>query len=219
MYEFRAKTPTQYDFMSRVSPYRFEAKSPHKMNSSPPQKGHPFGVPPFYSSLPSHEPILCSSWRRSGSSSPLDEVLLCMAGDNWVIWPVISWGNVLFLNTNGFFTLTWTHFWLCRQRSHEPGTMGGSALSLLILISVLWCTITPLNSPARSIYEISEEGEEMRGEWGTTVISLSTVQLTRSTEQRCSLRWAAQTHLLWQCAVTPGAQEWLLLCYLVDGST
>ena len=34
MYEFRAKTPTQYDFMSRVSPSRFEANSSLKMDSS-----------------------------------------------------------------------------------------------------------------------------------------------------------------------------------------
>lgn len=41
MYEFRAKTPTQYDFMSKVSPCRFEAESSHKMDSSSTQKGVP----------------------------------------------------------------------------------------------------------------------------------------------------------------------------------
>lgn len=47
MYEFRAKTPTQYDFMSKVSPRRFEAKSSLKMDSSCPQKGVS-----FFESLP-----------------------------------------------------------------------------------------------------------------------------------------------------------------------
>lgn len=47
MYEFRAKTPTQYDFMSRVSPCRFEAESSRKMDSSYPQKGHPVFEDPY----------------------------------------------------------------------------------------------------------------------------------------------------------------------------
>lgn len=83
MYEFRAKTPTQYDFMSRVSPCRFEAESSRKMDSSSPQKGHPVFEDPyllflapffFFFFSPNRE-------RRPGSGSPLDEVSLCMAGD------------------------------------------------------------------------------------------------------------------------------------------
>lgn len=40
--------------------------------------------------------------RGNPGPSPLDEVLLCMAGDNWVIQPVISRGCVLFLTQMGF---------------------------------------------------------------------------------------------------------------------
>lgn len=52
--------------MSRVSPCRFEAKSSRKMDSSPPQKGYPTGVPTFYSSLScclcSLSAVLLSDW-------------------------------------------------------------------------------------------------------------------------------------------------------------
>ena len=85
MYEFRAKTPTQYDFMSGVSPCRFEAESSRKMDSSSRQKGHAVFQDPyllflapfffFFFFYPNRE-------RGPGSGSPLDEVLLCMAGDN-----------------------------------------------------------------------------------------------------------------------------------------
>ena len=47
MYEFRAKTPTQYDFMSGVSPCRFEAESSRKMDSSSRQKGHAVFQDPY----------------------------------------------------------------------------------------------------------------------------------------------------------------------------
>ena len=123
MYEFRAKTPTQYDFMSRVSPCRFEAKSSRKMDSSSPQKGYPFWVPTFYSSLrrcpPSSSSALLSNRERGDPGLAALLMRSCFA---WLViteWfsPLLVEDMFCFLNTNGFFTLTWTRFWLCRRRS------------------------------------------------------------------------------------------------------
>lgn len=65
------------------------------------------------------------------------------------------------------------------------GHSTGSALSILISVSVLWCTITLLNLLVRSICEIRKQQEEMKGEWSGIVISLSMLQLTRCGKYSC----------------------------------
>ena len=162
--------------MSRVSPCRFEAKSSRKMDSSSPQKGYPFWVPTFYSSL--H----CCPPHPHPSSLPIERGDLGIVAPlmrSCFAWLVITeWFNPLLVEDMFCF---WTQMGFSHW--HEPvfdcvgegvwaGHSAGSALSLLISVSVLWCTITPLNLLARSICEIRKEGAEMKGEWGRIVISL-----------------------------------------------
>lgn len=141
MYEFRAKTPTQYDFMSRVSPCRFEAKSSRKMDSSSPQKRYPSWIPSFYS-------FQCSPPPRSHLPSfPIereDPGLAALLMRSCFAWLVITeWFSPLLVEDVFCF---WTQMGFSHW--HEPvfdcvgeGVWAkhstGSALSLLISVSVL----------------------------------------------------------------------------------
>lgn len=178
MYEFRAKTPTQYDFMSKVSPSRFEAKSSRKMDSSSPQKGESFLSPYLLFLCPllllSFSSTLFSNKEKGGLGVAAILMRSCF------VWLVITewlspllvkdvfcfWTQMSFLHGHeGISDWTSKRAWAYRER---PQTS---------YLSICGCTIiTLLNLLDRSICEIRKEGEEMKGERVRIVISISTLK-------------------------------------------
>lgn len=144
MYEFRAKTPTQYDFMSKVSPCRFEAKSSRKMDSSSPQKGVSFLSPHLLFLRPSLPPprshLPCFPIKREETWDPA--AILMRSCFAWLV--ITEWFSPLLVEDVFCF---FEHKWVFRTdmnvffdwagKGVQAGHRVGSALSLLISVSVL----------------------------------------------------------------------------------
>lgn len=165
MYEFKAETPTQYDFMSRVSPQRFKGKSSHKMDYSCLQIEHPI----LSSCWPLFPPLLLP-WGCSHSPfSPKDNeawVLMdfYMDVDNQVNWVIISQGYVLFWESKLFFSHLHELGFDCERKGvsceYRDHPLPFSSLYRA------WCTIMPINLLIWSICEIREKLGEMKGWMG-----------------------------------------------------
>lgn len=207
MYEFRAETPTQYDFMSRVSPCRFEAKSSHKMGYSFPQKEYPFlsSYLLFHPSL-WHSPPQLSFVR---SSFPIEKEELGLGSlvmrSRFAWLEITEWlGPLLAEDMFCFWTQMGFSHWhepifdcFCEWLWAEYRT--GSTHSLLISVSMLWCTIMPMNLLPRSICEIRKGGQKMKGKGGRMIISLCMLQL----------------NTLWQVQLLSVLNGWNVSCSMV----
>lgn len=139
MYEFRAKAPTQYDFMSKVSPCRFEAKPSHKMDSSSTQKGVSF---PPYSHLSCFPIKTGGIWGR--------QVSFYIAGYNRIT--TVSY----IIKVNSHWREPIFHLVGLEVSTRDNMVSTGVAS----VNPCCWCHMTCLNLLDRSVREVSKGGTQ-----------------------------------------------------------